>query len=193
MFCPNCGNNCGDANFCSECGTKLGVQDYFSADPPKKTAPTSIYQPVIINGQEVDLFKVVCKYGVNNERAYSYLKHKFGVSKKQAKELLEPYYTPMDANKLTTKKLFSEAAKELSEKNANGMNRKSELEASGQVYCPKCLSTSITANQKGFGFGRGAIGAAVGLDVGLIAGGIGSKKVICTCLKCGYQWKAGKK
>ena len=68
-----------------------------------------------------------------------------------------------------------------------------EMDAAGQVYCPKCLSTSISANQKGFGFGRAAIGAAVGLDVGLIAGGIGSKKVICTCLKCGYQWKAGKK
>lgn len=23
MFCPNCGNNCGDAKFCSECGTRL--------------------------------------------------------------------------------------------------------------------------------------------------------------------------
>lgn len=23
MFCPNCGNNCGDARFCSSCGTKL--------------------------------------------------------------------------------------------------------------------------------------------------------------------------
>ena len=23
MFCPNCGNNCGNANFCASCGTKL--------------------------------------------------------------------------------------------------------------------------------------------------------------------------
>lgn len=69
----------------------------------------------------------------------------------------------------------------------------SELEKNGQVYCSKCLSTSITANQKGFGFVRGALGANLGFDVGLISGGIGSKKVICTCLKCGYQWKAGKK
>lgn len=23
MFCPNCGNNCGDARFCSSCGTQL--------------------------------------------------------------------------------------------------------------------------------------------------------------------------
>ena len=23
MFCPNCGTDCGEAKFCSECGTKL--------------------------------------------------------------------------------------------------------------------------------------------------------------------------
>ena len=23
MFCPNCGNNCGDANFCPNCGQRL--------------------------------------------------------------------------------------------------------------------------------------------------------------------------
>ena len=25
MFCPNCGNNCGDAIFCADCGTKLNI------------------------------------------------------------------------------------------------------------------------------------------------------------------------
>ncbi len=193
MFCPNCGNDCGDAKFCSECGTKLDVQVSAPIDSPKKTVPQSIYQPAIINGQEVDLFKVVCKYGVSKERAYSYLKRKFGVSKEQAKELLAPYYTPMDANKTTTKKLFAEATEEFAGKNADGMKRKSELEASGQVYCPKCLSTSVSANQKGFGIGKAVVGTALFGGIGLTAGNIGAKKVICTCLKCGYQWKAGEK
>lgn len=280
MFCPSCGNDCGNANFCSNCGFNLKgtVATASAADsvPDKKTemvrryekympnklaavkalradtgmglkeavqtiddlfsdvlppsqytlrqrtaaeemirtantarqyehekgyvpaqaiasAPKSIYQPVTVNGQEIDVFKVVCKYGVNNERAYSYLKRQFGIPREQAKELLAPYCVPMNANKPSHKNIFSEAADELAEKRTVEAKRKKELEASGQVYCPKCLSTSISANQKGFGFVRGALGANLGLDVGLIAGGIGSKKVICTCLKCGYQWKAGKK
>lgn len=193
MFCPNCGNNCGDAKFCPECGTKLDVQNAVPADTAKKAAPKSVYQPVNVDGKEVDLFKVVCKFGANKERAYSYLKREYGIPKDRAKVLLDPYYTPKEASKQTIKESFAELAQNaVNEKNAV-VARRNSLEESGQVYCPKCLSTSVSANQKGFGFARGAIGAAVGLDVGLIAGGIGSKKVICTCLKCGHQWKPGKK
>lgn len=42
-------------------------------------------------------------------------------------------------------------------------------------------------------FVKGAIGATIGLDVGLIAGGAGANKVILTCMNCGHQWKPGKK
>lgn len=193
MFCPNCGNDCGEAKFCSQCGEELSGQKATSEHLPQKAAPKSKYQPVVVNGQEIDLFKVVSKYGVNSERAYAHLKRQYGIPKNQAKELLAPYYDPINANKPTLKSMLIDAANEAGEKGMEKANRKNELEKSGQVYCPKCLSTSISANQKGFGFVRGAIGASIGLDVGLIAGGIGSKKVICTCLKCGHQWTAGKK
>lgn len=60
------------------------------------------------------------------------------------------------------------------------------------VRCPKCKSTSITANKKGFSLAKGALGVAtVGL-YGVVAAGHGKNKVIVTCLKCGHQWKAGK-
>ena len=59
--------------------------------------------------------------------------------------------------------------------------------------CPKCGSTSITANKKGFSATKGVLGLAVSPLAGAIAGGAGRNKVMCTCLKCGHQWKAGKK
>lgn len=177
MFCPNCGKECGDAKFCSECGTKLLAANDEAVTAKKVDAPKSIYQ-ANVNGQEVNMLDVFSKFGVNRNRAYAYLRHEYGISKAQAKEVFARY----DEQVATGNPTYS-----------FGVSRRTELETSGQVYCPKCLSTSISANQKGFGFGRAAIGAAFGLNVGLIVGGIGAKKVICTCLKCGYQWKPGKK
>lgn len=61
---------------------------------------------------------------------------------------------------------------------------------SGKVACcPKCGSTSLTANKKGFGIGKAAVGVMTFGMYGAIAGGIGSNKVIVTCLNCGYKWK----
>lgn len=54
------------------------------------------------------------------------------------------------------------------------------------VCCPKCGSTQITANKKGFSVGKSIL-------LGGIGGFIGKNKIEITCLKCGYRWKAGKK
>lgn len=58
--------------------------------------------------------------------------------------------------------------------------------------CPKCKSTSITANKKGFSLVKGALGVATVGVYGVVAAGHGKNKVIVTCLKCGHKWKAGK-
>ncbi len=57
--------------------------------------------------------------------------------------------------------------------------------------CPKCGSTSISADKKGYGIGKGVVGAAVAGPLGLVLGNAGAKKVRITCLVCGYQWMAG--
>ena len=57
------------------------------------------------------------------------------------------------------------------------------------LRCPNCRSTYITANKKGFGLGKALVGGVLTGGVGLLAGFIGSGKVKCTCLKCGYEWK----
>jgi tellurium resistance protein TerD len=60
------------------------------------------------------------------------------------------------------------------------------------IRCPKCGSTQITSGNKGFSVGKAVVGDIVAGPVGLVAGAIGSKKTIITCLNCGHEWKAGK-
>ena len=77
--------------------------------------------------------------------------------------------------------------KELAEK-----ERLKQMDRDGIPYCPKCHSISITANKKGFGFGKAVAGGLVA-PIGLLAGGIGANKVQLTCMKCGHQFYPGKK
>ena len=56
------------------------------------------------------------------------------------------------------------------------------------VRCPKCSSIQITAQKQGFGLGKAVVGGVLTGGVGLLAGFIGSKKIIITCLKCGHKW-----
>lgn len=64
-----------------------------------------------------------------------------------------------------------------------------ENRANGIACCPKCGSTSLAANKKGFGVGKAVTGAFIAGPFGLIAGNMGAKKVWVTCLNCGHRWK----
>ena len=57
------------------------------------------------------------------------------------------------------------------------------------MKCPRCGSTSLSGNKKGYGIGKGVIGAAIFGPLGLMAGNMGANKVIVTCMKCGYKFK----
>lgn len=59
------------------------------------------------------------------------------------------------------------------------------------IKCPKCGSTQITTNKKGFSGTKAAAGVVIAGGIGLAAGDIGSNKVIITCLKCGHQFAPG--
>lgn len=61
--------------------------------------------------------------------------------------------------------------------------------ANDEICCPKCGSTQIVANKKGFGLGKAAAGGLLLGPVGLLGGVIGSGKIVITCLKCGNRWK----
>ena len=55
--------------------------------------------------------------------------------------------------------------------------------------CPRCGSTSLSGNKKGFGIGKAVVGAALVGPLGLVAGNLGAKKVQVTCLSCGKKFK----
>ena len=60
-----------------------------------------------------------------------------------------------------------------------------------QVKCPKCYSTQISADKKGFSGTKAVAGAAMTGGIGLLAGTIGSNKVKITCLRCGHIFNPG--
>ena len=217
MFCPNCGAECGEANFCADCGFDLrevreaateapdaeapGEAAQEQAEPDWDGGPQQEYPPLKepyiqeINGVKIDLNKLIRTYGtgIRKAGAYGYLTLQFKLTQAEAKEILDPIYRFHKGSKVSFKDSLISSVALGADKQVAERQRVQELERSGQVYCPKCHSVSVTAEKKGFGFGKGALGLMlVGPKTGLVAGAMGSKKMVCTCLKCGYQWKPGK-
>lgn len=60
-----------------------------------------------------------------------------------------------------------------------------------EIGCPRCGSTQLTANKKGFSGAKAVGGVLLTGGIGLLAGTIGSNKVIITCLACGKKFKPG--
>lgn len=67
-----------------------------------------------------------------------------------------------------------------------------QMDREGTVYCPKCYSTNLSANKRGFKFGRALVGGMLTFGAGVMAGAVGKNKIEVTCLKCGHTWKAGR-
>lgn len=82
---------------------------------------------------------------------------------------------------------------EISNEKPSNIKIPNSQSSNNQIKCPKCHSTQLTANKKGFGLGKAAVGGILTGGVGLLAGFIGSGKVQITCLNCGHHWTVGKK
>ena len=67
------------------------------------------------------------------------------------------------------------------------------MSSPNEIRCPKCGSSQLTANKKGFSGKKAVAGAVLTGGIGLLAGTIGSNKIIITCLNCGNQFKPGEK
>lgn len=198
MYCSNCGKEV-SGNFCSYCGAKLINENNAAEDINSKDTPASDDAYITINDIEVNMNEIIETYGKDKIAAIKYLRAMTGVGLTEGKKIIDGAYDKL--YKPETKKGFWETAKEQArlqtqkdiEKKQEREARIKKLDEEGIAYCPKCLSTSLTANKKGFGIGKAVIGAAVTGGIGLVAGNIGAKKVRVTCLKCGHQFWAGKR
>lgn len=56
------------------------------------------------------------------------------------------------------------------------------------IRCPKCYSSNLHVDKKGFSGGRAFVGAITVGNLGLLAGTIGSNDILITCLKCGHKF-----
>lgn len=92
----------------------------------------------------------------------------------------------MDKMKEEMKKAADRQAAEA----AKNAERRRELDEQGVAYCPKCLSTSLSAQKKGGSIVKGLVGGAIAGPVGLLAGGIGRNKIDVVCMKCGNKFRA---
>lgn len=81
---------------------------------------------------------------------------------------------------------------ELQSKSSPNQPTTAPVEKLESFCCPKCSSTHLTGNKKGFGLGKSAVGGLLLGGIGLFGGFIGSRKVTVTCMECGHSWNAGK-
>lgn len=66
--------------------------------------------------------------------------------------------------------------------------RREQLEAANQAFCPRCLSTSISTQKRGFSGTMGFVGNRIVPVWGTLWGFIGANSTMAVCMKCGYKW-----
>jgi RNA polymerase subunit RPABC4/transcription elongation factor Spt4 len=182
MFCKNCGKQIDDdSKFCSECGAIV-------ANNPDPSVETGFPVPV------ETLEKAYGIYGKNKVGFSSYLVSECGLNYKEANAARDQFL--LAKTNEPSPSFFKRLANQVEQGVSDVQNEKAatdqrikENKQNGVACCPKCGSTSLSANKKGFGIGKAVVGAALTGGIGLVAGNIGAKKVWVTCLNCGHRWK----
>lgn len=182
MYCPDCGTQC-DSKFCPSCGRNL---QGMGAEKPAEKAIPPLSEPYYYerNGKTVDLHKIMraSAKGLGKVSACSQLTIEFGITRREAKEILEPLYSAHAGEKVTFGKSLKAAFSLAADQGREEALRKIQMDRQGIVYCPKCMSTSVTATKRGFSAGQAYLGGA-------LFGMVGANKMKCVCLKCGHEWK----
>lgn len=57
------------------------------------------------------------------------------------------------------------------------------------ICCPKCRSSNLYSGKRGFSGKKAVVGGILTGGIGILAGTIGSNKIVFTCMKCGKKFK----
>lgn len=188
MYCHNCGHgNISGANYCVNCGNKISA-----------TLETTLSENTQKNSTE-RIERQRCRCGEIKRNVYK--DYKFSGQRVCVRcEIKE--FCPDCGNKLRTK--FSEQCGNCgsswrenpptqnihTSQISQGKFTKKVIEEE-KIKCPDCKSTQITAHKKGFSGIKAVGGAVLTGGIGILAGTIGSNKLLLTCLSCGNKFKVG--
>lgn len=184
MYCSNCGKEINEsAKFCSNCGEQ---QNSTVIDGNKEAIPEKVE---IENCDKC-----------NQKKRNIYIGTKF-LGKRVCLDCdVTPGRCPNCGSQLRTSKAqqcgnCKASWRELPPTQESNITKTASTKTASvnEIKCPKCKSTSITANKKGFGLGKAVVGGVLTGGVGLLSGFIGSNKIKLTCLSCGHTWEPRKK
>ncbi len=175
IICEDCKREISDkSKVCIHCGCPVRIEDSNETEVELK----EIFVSESEDKKEIVL-KILEKNNYNQIKACKEVRAFYNISLKEAKDLVDKTYIEVNQAKKLNKK---EQAKQ----------RIKENKKEGIACCPKCGSTSLSANKKGFGLLKGMVGATIVGPYGIAAAGVGKNKVIVTCLNCGKQFNPGK-
>ena len=172
MFCRNCGANIGNSKFCPECGAPSGGETAHVVEPVESHEFGNLSKDLSLE----EIQKIYIENDYNLLATHKAVAEKLHIDRREARHIVNKKMTLFKTPIRPSKEQL--AKQRIAENNANGV-----------ACCPKCGSTSLSANKKGFGIGKAVVGAALTGGIGLAAGNIGTKKVWVTCLSCGHRWK----
>lgn len=162
MFCSECGKQIEDsAKFCRHCGAPISAPEMVIAEEE---------EPHLT---EEEILQILQSHNYNKLGTIKEVQQKLGCDYAEAREIVNSCKWMGFGARLSAD-FRSQLAKPSKKQVQKERITKNKQE--GVACCPKCGSTSITAQKKGFGIGKAVTGAALAGPIGLVAGNLNAKK-----------------
>lgn len=168
MFCSNCGAEV-NGKFCSNCGAPLD-------------GASGVTENNDVSSEDMELVPIFARYITSKTPNVLELKNVSQEVRVYRKMGM------LESNKFVMAKLKEPAFLQAV------LDYRASVESvreDTRPTCPRCGSRNIAVKEKGFGFGKAAIGGLLVGPLGLLAGGLGRKNTNLVCQDCGnrFQYK----